>query len=136
MVVVFSRIGQMSPADCQSLGGSKAWMSRSDTEVVALAVAPRLLDRVFRCVAEFVVSKTEGKQTTRGEKSAHQTPMFCPQTSSRTQATADRQRSNPGIPPPVLELLQRSVRGQRLSHRFAGLVSKSVAAKTEGKQLK
>ena len=53
MVVMFSRIGQMSPAD----SGSKAWMSRSDMKVVA-AVAPRLLDRVFGGGVEVVLVQT------------------------------------------------------------------------------
>ena len=77
MVVVFSRTGQMSPADCQSLGGSNAWMSRSEGEVVA-AVAPRLLDRVFGGGVEVVVVKTEGKQIIRA-RSQHTRPRcFAP----------------------------------------------------------
>ena len=93
-----------------------------------------LSQRFARLVSEAVNGKTEGSKMTRGEKSAQQTPMFCPKISSRTHATADRQRSNPGIPP-VLEPFQRSVRGQCLSQRFARLVSEAVNGKTEGSKM-
>ena len=41
-------------------GGSKAWMSRLEVELVA-AVAPRLLDRGLVGGVEIVTAKTEGK---------------------------------------------------------------------------
>ena len=131
-MVMFSRIGQMSPAGCQSLGGSNAWMSRSDVDVpnvaFVFAVAPRRLDRVFGLVSKAVPAKTEAKQ--QGGRSQHSRPRcFAPQTSSRTCKAAATPPS-----PPVLEQCQRGVRGQCLSQRFARLVSKAVIEKTEEKQ--
>jgi len=69
-------------------------MSRSEQDL-ALAVAPRLLDRVFGGGVEVVTGKTEGKAKITRVRCQHSRPRCA----APKQATEHMQRSTPGIPP-------------------------------------